>query len=61
MWDVINFVRIRASLYPGEFLQFTIGRMGFPSLWPIIRPLIFGAVWLRLKEFSFFLVWYRYT
>jgi len=43
---VISFVRSWASLYPGEFLQFTVGRMGVPSLWTFIRPLMVGAVGL---------------
>ena len=45
---MISFVRSWASLYPGEFFHFAIGRMGVPSFWAFIRPLLFGAVRLRL-------------
>ena len=50
---MISFVTSWASLYPGEFFQFTIGRMGVPSLWTFIRPLMVGAVGLRLTNFHF--------
>ena len=47
------FVNSWASLYAGDPLQFTIGRIGCSGLCSLIKPLIEGADGLKLMCFHF--------